>query len=474
MKFRTLGRTLLLLAGTAGLTFSLTSCSADHTVGYVYVLGADVASASSGQISSFQEDNNRGDLTPLRTNATLSSGGVNPIRAVVPSGNRFMYVLNAGLASQPDGNGAVTYSSANIQLFSIGGYGQLTQQLSYNSQGFGSERIAIDGAGAHLFVLDTYANVNPSTASAAPTAVLAGGATPTGAGTNYPCVDATDSQVYHPVGAITVFSIDPSTGRLQLQQNQRQLGLTYFPVGCNPLDFRLSASYLYTLDGGASSNSDIQTIYTYAVSSSTGQLTPAQTQVSQIASGNSSGVAVTHVATITGDSNPNTGYGISKYIYLLDPLANTGAGAIYAYTIGSNGAPTQVNGSPFDNLGTQAGGPRQTYTDSTGKYLFVVNGGPTNNTQANADITAFIPNATTGDLNTQVQTSGFTLGSVSGPVCIFEDPTNQYFYVAGSLDNSITGRKINPNAGTLADLTKNGTVPTVQTPTWCLGVANGQ
>ena len=47
MMFRTLGRPLLMLAGAAGLTLGLTSCSADHTVAYIYVLGQNAASQAS-------------------------------------------------------------------------------------------------------------------------------------------------------------------------------------------------------------------------------------------------------------------------------------------------------------------------------------------------------------------------------------------------------------------------------------------
>ena len=496
MKFRTLGRALLLTAGVAGSTLGLTSCSNDHTVGYVYVLGTNDASTTGGQISAFKEDNNNGTLSAIAAPSVVSTGGANPVRAVVPSGNRFLYVLNSGTSSvdtnatlpsgQPNPDyGVTTYSSSSIQLFSIGGYGQLSQQLSYNSQGFGSERIAVDAAGAHIYVLDRYANVGQNAITITPNQAgvyvdpTQNPMTPNVPG-NYPCQDPSNPNIFHPVGSITVFTIDTTTGRLELQTNATNNNLTYFPVGCFPIDFRLSSSFLYTMDQGSPSvdesgatANDQQTIYVYGVTSSTGQLTPAQTSVTHITSNNSS-----NITAITGDSNPNVGVGATKYLYLLDQNASL----IYAYTISSNGAPIAISGSPFGelagpgvvNAASQAGGPTQSYTDSTGKYLYVTNAGPTDSTNPNADVAGFVPDPTTGNLNTVVQTSGFILGTVSGPVCIFEDPTNQYLYVAGSVDNSITGRRINPSTGVLNDLNKTGTVPTVQTPTWCLAVSSTQ
>ena len=452
MKFRNLSRTLLLFAAAAGITFGLTSCAADHTVGYVYVLGTTVNGQPGGQISALREYNNNGNLTGV-SGSPLGSGGTNPIRAVVPAGNRFMYVLNAGTQSAPDSTGSVTYASANIQLFSIGGYGQLSQQVQYSSQGFGSTRIAVDSSGANLFVLDEYA----------PVGITAGSNTSPTASTiydpvNYPCQDPNNPSIYHPTGDITVFSIDGSTGRLQVVQNARQQNINYFPVGCFPTDFRLAGTYMYTMDAGSASHNDLQTVFVQAVSG--GQLTPTQTGAIKVGNG----TVNPDITAITGDNG-------SKYVYLLDTLANK----IYVYTIGTNGALTSVSGSPFNN-NTQAVGPVQSVVDSTGKYFYSVNGGGTTGgtNNANADISGYVINQATGDLTTAISgqfTTLSTSGVISGPVCIFEDPTNQYLYSAGSLDNSITGRKLDPNTGILSPLNKAVAFPTVGTPSWCLGIS---
>ena len=118
----------------------------------------------------------------------------------------------------------------------------------------------------------------------------------------------------------------------------------------------------------------------------------------------------------------------------------------------------------------------QSIVDSTGKYFYAVNGGPASGTtNPNADISGYVINQSTGDLSNPIQngfTSLATNGTISGPVCIFEDPTNQYLYTAGSLDNSITGRRIDPNTGTLSPLRNKVAFPTVGTPSWCLGISS--
>jgi 6-phosphogluconolactonase len=442
MKFRILGRTLLALAGAAVISLSLTSCSNNKTVGYVYVTATQY-----NQISELREDYNTGELHNI-SGTPIASGGANPIRAVVSSGSRFLYVLNAGTQSTPDASGAVTYQSANISIFSIGGFGGLSPQIQYASQGFGSRRLQLDSAGTHLYVLDEYE----------PVTAVAGGAFTTSIATagnpNFPCL-GTDG-FYHPTGDITTFTVDTATGRLEPIQNQRDTTLTYFPVGCFPTDFRVTASYVYTMDAGSASNNDLQTVNVQAVSN--GQLSPTQTAAIHVTPNNTS-----NISAINGDA-------AGKYIYLIDTTNDK----LYLYTPGTNGALTAITGSPYDNsVNTSAQGPVQTLVDQSGKFLFVANAGPATGTnEPDSDIGVYNIDASTGYLDTPVQSSPFTLGTISGPVCIFEDTTNQFIYTAGSVDNSITGRKLDPNTGTLKPLNQASTFPVAGTPSWCVGISS--
>ena len=455
MKFRNFGRTLLAMAGAAALTLGLTSCSNDHTVGYIYVTGTTVNGTAGGTITQLREDNNNGNLVQIAS--AIGSGGSNPVRIVTGANNRFLYALNAG-AAQTDADGEVTgYTSSNLTVFSVGGYGQLSQQLQYNSQGTGPQRVIVDGN--YLMVLDEYQPVTDSSNNILPPVSST-------ESTSYPCQDS--KGFYHPAGEVTVFSIDSSTGRLSLIQNQRQQSLLYFPVGCFPVDFHVAGGYLYTMDAGSSTNNDIETLYVQALDTTTGQLTPTQTSVLRIGSAatncDNPSVTTPDITAVTGD---NTG----GHIYLIDTLHN----AIYFDTVESSGALTPVaNAEPVCNSQSQAGGPVQSLVDSTGNHVYFINGGPTSNptSSSNADISGYTLNSGTGYPDTATFQSPYT-GIVSAPVCIFEDPTNQFLYVAGANDDSITGRRIDPSTGSLTIL-KNakGTYPTSGTPSWCLSISS--
>jgi len=441
MKFRKFGQVLLAAVVSTGIMFGVSSCANDFTVGYVYVTGTQY-----GQIGVYREDNNNGILRNV-VGQPFSSGGSNPIRAIIPSGNRFLFVLNAGVKTV-DSSGNITYAGSNISVFSIGGYGQLTFQNSYNSQGLGPIRLAADSTGSHLFVLDSYAPIGNSTG-----AIQTVSSTQTA---NFPCEES--EGVYRPTGDITAFNIDPSTGRLSLVANQQQQNLTYFPVGCAPVDFHVTASYIYTMDAGAASNSDLETIYVYAVSGSTGQLT--QTQNAPLQTG------ATDVVSIGSNSANST-------IYLVDP--GTGAfGTIFPFTIGSQGALTAINSGPTPNTSSAAGNPQQliSVTGSGGTYVYVANAGTGSQTNiGQSDISGYVVNTTTGQLQNPTFQSPYSKGVPAGVVCIFEDPSSQYIYSAGSAANIIQGLHLDPQTGSLVPLPKATAFPTVGTPSWCLGVS---
>ena len=77
MKFRKFGRISLALAVSLGTGLGVTSCSTDHTVGYMYVTGQQY-----NQVSGYTIDSNLGNLTPTQ-NSPYSSGGANPIKELV-------------------------------------------------------------------------------------------------------------------------------------------------------------------------------------------------------------------------------------------------------------------------------------------------------------------------------------------------------------------------------------------------------
>lgn len=437
MKLKKSGQVLLALVVSLGLCFGLTSCVNDYTVAYFYVTGI-----YQNQIGGFKIANNTGNLSAI-SSGPFGANGVNPIRTLVSSTGRYIYVLNAGKATT-DASGNTTYQSANISVFSVGGNGVLAFQQSYTSQGFGATRFGLSSTGAYLYVMDEY---SPAAGG------LTGYNGPQGTQPpNMPCLDA--NGVYHPTGDLTAFTVDNTTGRLSLitnnqVQNPDGTSLSYFPVGCQPIDLKVTGGNIFVADTSDPTNGNKFTIFPYALTLATGQLTT--TQNTEFVTGASS------ISAIASDA------GI-RYMYVLDPLSNL----IWYYTVGSNGLLQAVNQSPQSNSNTAAGNPIALTTDSKSKFLYVANAGPSGAVgQVNSDITAY--SIAANGVITPLPTPTFKTGS--GPQCILEDPSNQYLYTADFNTNTVTGKVLDPNSGFLTDLRNQNTYPTVNTPTWC--VADG-
>jgi 6-phosphogluconolactonase len=438
MKFKNYGRILLALVVSLGLGFGLTSCANDFTVAYLYVTGEQF-----NQIGGWKVANNTGNLLSI-PGSPFGSGGTNPVRAIVSTSGRFMYVLNGGTATT-NSTGNTTYASANISVFSVGGDGTLAFQQSYTSQGFGATRFAFSATGTFLYVLDEY---SPA----------AGGTT--GSTTLQPGMSCQDSSgIFHPTGDVTAFSVDTNTGRLSLiTNNQLQTStgtqLTYFPVGCEPIDFHVTGAFVLSADTsdpltGPPGSQTKYTVFPYALNTSSGQLTT--TQNTEFVTGAAS------ISTI-GANVGNT------FIYILDPVGNN----VWYYTVGTGGLLQAVNGSPTSNSQSVSGNPIALTSDSKGKFLYLANAGPASNLgQPNSDISGFSI-AANGVL---APIAGAPFGTGSSPQCILEDPSNQYLYTADFESNTVTGHVLDPNSGVLTDLRNQSSYATVGNPTWC--VADG-
>src|SRR5215475_13039399 len=99
MKFRKFGKALLMTAISVGVVFGISSCVQSYSVGFLYVTGTQMSSTTGqGVISGFKIDHNTGRLTAIH-GLPVSSGGANPVRAVLLTGDRFVYVLNQGTTS---------------------------------------------------------------------------------------------------------------------------------------------------------------------------------------------------------------------------------------------------------------------------------------------------------------------------------------------------------------------------------------
>jgi 6-phosphogluconolactonase (cycloisomerase 2 family) len=435
MKLKKSGQIFLALAVSLGLSFELTSCVNDYTVAYMYVTGS-----YQNQIGAFKISNNTGNLTAV-PKAPFGSGGTNPVRAVVSTSGRYLYVLNSGTPSAPGANGNFQYSSANISVFSVGGDGVLAPQQTYASQGYGSLRMAMSVSGTFLYILDEYSPAAGVDASNSPLI---------GSSTLQPGLSCRDSSgIYHPVGDITVYSVDPNTGRLSLVTNtqlQTSTGaqLTYFPVGCGPIDFKVTGGFVLTADTTDPVTGSNYTVFPYAINTGSGQLTT--TQNTEFVTGAAS------ISAIGSDAS-------TRYVYILDPVSNE----IWYYTIGSQGLLQAVTTSPTSNGQSTSGNPVQLTSDSKSKFLFIANAGPTSSVgQPNSQISVY--NIASNGALQRVPESPF--GTGSNPQSIVVDPSNQYLYTADYGSNTITGHALNPDTGDLTNMRNKTTFPTIGNPTW--------
>lgn len=444
MKFRNYGLPLLATLATLAATIGVTACKQNYTTGYLYVTGTQINS-NTGQIGAFKINSTNGKLYNI-PGQPFSSGGSNPVRALVETSGRYLFALNQGVASTNASTGNTTYNGNGIAAFSIGGSGTLSYQRTYQSSGFGAERI-LEYSGQYIYVLDEYEPAyataadgsNPALTNGIPEADL----NPADSA-NFPCIDA--NNIAHPVGAITAYRVDPTTGILTLVQNSQQSNTTYFPVGCFPVDMHVASGYLYVMDKGSQSNNDVETVYPYAISSSTGALT--QT---------SNGPYVTGASNVTMIGGDNSG----SYIVLLD----AGTNEIYMYSPGTSGSLQPISGSPFANDSNVAN-PDALLFDSNTHFLYIANASSSSTLNSgNGAISYFTLNPTSHVLS---ETPGSPTGTGSGPVCIVEDPTNQFIYTADHISSTVTGHLYNPNTGVLSNLRTTTQYSTVGNPTWCM------
>jgi len=419
------------LVVSVAMGLGMTACGGG-TIGFMWVLGTQF-----NQIAAFKIDDFTGNLT-APPGSPFSSGGTNPVSLVVKPGGRYLYVINEGGGLTPDAKGGVSCPTiggggGKIAEFAIGGQGVLTFQQSFTSQGCTPVWAAHDSTGNFLYVLDKYApgaNCLPNGQPEAP------------APPNF-CN-----------GEITVFSIDPNTGRLTLVLNQQikdpttpGLQLTYFPVGALPKMMAVAGSCVFTLNNDAN-----QTVYPY-IGGSSGQLT--LTTNSTINSG-----AVRATSIIAS--------GTSAYITDAGPANTNTPGQILPFTVGGTACSLNtITGGPTQNL-SPASNPVYTLVDSKNQYLYIANQSSSNSTTPNSSISAFtiLPNSTL-QLIPDAPNNPYPIGA--GPVCMVEDPSNQYIYTSNG-DGTVTGKVLDHNSGKIANLSRGSTFTAVGQAT-CLAVS---
>src|SRR5277367_4468517 len=190
MKLSRIGRVSMALVVSVAIGLGMTACGGG-TIGFMWVLGTQY-----NQVAAFKIDDFTGNLT-TPPGSPFSSGGSNPVALVVKPGGRYLYVINKGGGAATSASGSLPCGTAGgITEFSIGGQGVLTFQQCFQSQGSTPVWATHDATGNFLYVLD---QVAPAPANC----------------------DATHINTSSCYGDITVFSSDPTTGRLTLILNQQ-------------------------------------------------------------------------------------------------------------------------------------------------------------------------------------------------------------------------------------------------------------
>jgi hypothetical protein len=452
MKFTKFGKALLMSALSAGVVVSVTSCIQSYSVGYLYVTGTETAQTSgAGIVSGFKIDHNTGKLAAIN-GLPVASGGANPIRAVLLTGSRFLYVLNRGVTASGSANCTTSNPClySNITQFAVGGNGILTPQETFYTEGINPFRILADSSGGFLYVLD-HDSPAPNSTAAVPVAGTASNPDPG-------CALALGGVTT--CGDITVFKIDPTTGRLSLVVNAQVTSasgtpLPYFPVPVNPVDFVFAGNTIITMSGTLPSTSfpylHGTSTFPYSYGGGSGQLTISQN--SPQALGINEG---THLSYTGGN------------LYVMDnePYAGAAAGTsqILPYTVPSNGTlQPQLNGAVAINASLS--NPVVVLQESKSKWLYVANQGNLSDpSQAASGFDAF--SILTPFQLQELSTAPF--GSGSGPQCMVEDPSNQFIYSADFNDYAVTGRLIEANSGILKNLNWPGVIALPGPATWCL------
>jgi 6-phosphogluconolactonase (cycloisomerase 2 family) len=408
MKLSGNGRLVLACAVSGALALGMTSCGGG-TIGYLWVMEAKAAGNGAGNtITGFKVDNYSGNLTEM-VHSPFSSGGANPVMGVVRPGGRYLYVLN-----QNDGVNSVAQ-------FSVGGDGVLTFQQAFASQGGTPQWMDIDSSGSYLYVLDS---VSPARVT-------------TGTTTTTPNCTSATGLLAAPCGSVTVFAIDSNTGRLTLVQNQsvkvNGTFLTYTSTGPQPSRIKAMTSGSVIVVNGD------QTVTSLTVGTG-GQLTVGANSTQVIDQ-------PTVGQTVPYNYTSITSGGI--YVYLTDGTNNR----ILQYTVSSSGVLQPVTGGIVNNF-VAGVTPVWTYTDSSNKFLYVLNQNNSSTTSPKSSIAAYTIQSN-GNLTQQSNNlNPYPVGA--GPVCMVEDPTKQWVYISNQ-DGTVSGYHIDHDRGTLNNLIHGST-----------------
>jgi len=432
MKWNKLGRGTLASILSLALV-SVTACSRDYVLAYVYVTTAKPLNASTSQnggVSAYAVDYQIGSLTPLADSPI--EAGRNPVTLVASPNDLNLYVVN--------------HDDSTVGEYSIGTDGKIYLQNTYNVTGSAPTAIAIDAAGAFLYVTFTY-QIGPS-----------------------------GQQLYSPAspgpGGVTIFPIGsggslgtPST----VNVGNTPIGVVVSRPQCQPAASYNSANPKCTVSSGTGAGlTGNETSFVYVVDQ---EVSPKATVLGFSQNMTTGALTPTPGTVITTDSTGKTvatGYGAgttpsaiaedpsSRFVYITDEATNQ----LYGYTPTNAGSLVAMNTSPF------ATGifPVGITIDPRGEFLYVAN-------LTSSTVGAYAIDSNTG---TPVGSVGSaSTATDTAPTCVTVEPAlGIYLYTSNNLANTVSAMQLNPHNGGLAQV-QNTPFPASGLPTCAVAVANG-
>jgi 6-phosphogluconolactonase len=409
MKWNKLGRGTLASILSLSLV-SVTACSRDYVLAYLYVTTAKPLTGTSpnGGVSAYAVDYQIGSLTPLADSPILA--GRNPVTLVASPNGLNLYVVN--------------HDDSSVGEYAIGTDGKIYLQNTYNVTGSLATAIAIDAAGKFLYVTFTY-QLGPN-----------------------------GQQLYSPAspgpGGVTIFPINgdgslgtPST--LNVGNNPVGIVVSRPPAGG-------TAVFAYVLDQETPTTPKA-TVLGFSQNLTTGALTPTPGTVittdatgKTVATGYGAGTTPSAIA-----EDPS-----ARFVYITDKATNQ----LYGNLVANNGSLVPMTNSPF------ATGifPVGLTIDPRGKFLYVANFSSNTVGAYAIDAASGNPVGSVGSASTTVDTA---------PTCVTIEPAlGIYTYTSNNLASTVSAMQLNPSNGGLSQV-QNTPFPSSGLPTCAVAVANG-
>jgi 6-phosphogluconolactonase len=319
----------------------------------------------------------------------------------------------------------VNQDDSTIGEYKIGTDGKIFLQNTYNTTGSTPTAIAIDQAGAFLYVTFQY-QVGPN-----------------------------GQQLYSPAspgpGGVTIFPVS-GDGSLGTPSTVN--------VGNNPVGVVVSnippngnlGRFVYVIDQETTTSPKAQ-VLGFSQNATTGALTPTPGTI------------------ITTDSTGRTvatGYGAgtkpsaiavdpsSRWVYITDEATNQ----LYGNNLNNDGSLTAMTNSPFPTGIFPVG----VTIDPRGKFLYVAN-------FSSGTVGAYALDVNTGTPTGSVGSASTATGT--GPTCVAIEPAlGIYLYTSNNLEGDVSAMQLDPHNGGLKQV-QNTPFPSGALPTCAVAVANG-